>query len=35
MLGNWLDILLTDESGATAMKYAVIAILLAMTVYPG
>jgi Flp pilus assembly protein TadG len=35
MLGNLLNASMMDEDGATAMKYALIAILLVLAVYQG
>jgi Flp pilus assembly protein TadG len=35
MFGNWLNTSMMDESGATAMKFALIAILLVLAVYHG
>jgi Flp pilus assembly pilin Flp len=35
MLGNWLNTSMMDESGATAMKYVLIAVLLVLAVYHG
>jgi Flp pilus assembly pilin Flp len=35
MLSEWYSRLNANESGATAAKYALVAVLLAMAVYQG
>ena len=35
MLATWLGGSMVDEAGATAMKYALIAVLLVLAVYHG
>ena len=35
MLGNWFGMSMMDDSGTTAMKYALIAVLLVLAVYHG
>lgn len=35
MFGNWFSTLMMDDSGATAMKFALIAVLLVLAVYHG
>ena len=35
MAGNWISTTMMDESGTTAMKYALIAVLLVLAVYHG
>ena len=35
MFGDWFSTSMMDDSGATAMKFALIAVLLVLTVYHG
>jgi len=35
MFGNWFSTSMMDDSGATAMKFALIAVLLVLAVYHG
>jgi Flp pilus assembly pilin Flp len=35
MSGDWLSMAVCDERGATAMKYALVAVLLVLAVYHG
>lgn len=35
MTANWLSISMADQSGTTAMKFALIAVLLVLAVYHG